>query len=301
MRRLQLLSLAVIATLLLTACAPIIQESNVLTIYTTFPPIYTLTKLVVGDAKGYNVVCLTQPQDECLRGYVLSDWDQTLLLRAADAVIAGGRGLEAFQEALEEMSEKSFPLVEAMAGMELLSFDITDEDSHFSGDNPHAYLSVKGCKQLLTTIMGALCALYPKDRTTFETNVNTVLLKFDAVETQIDAIKDSVIGAPVALLNEAALYTADELGLSVVCLIERESGEMYTDAGFELLREELEKSGAKIALLERQAPAALIEWLREDGIGVALIDTVSTSTALQSPTALYDALLGNAQAIEDAL
>ena len=64
----------------------------------TFYPFYALTALLVDGRPDAALSCLVQPQDGCLRDYALSDWDLYHAGRRQTLVVAGGRGLESFEE-----------------------------------------------------------------------------------------------------------------------------------------------------------------------------------------------------------
>ena len=94
MRLTRLAGLALALILLLTGCSPMVEEENSesLSVYATFYPIYVLAEMVIGGVPDVELHCLVQPQDGCLRSYPMSDWDLSLLAASADIVIAGGRG-----------------------------------------------------------------------------------------------------------------------------------------------------------------------------------------------------------------
>ena len=85
----------------LTGCGPLVtDETETLSVYATFWPVYVLTEAVARGVPDVELRCLVQPQDGCLRAYQLSDWDDALLSSGANAVIMGGRGLESFESTL---------------------------------------------------------------------------------------------------------------------------------------------------------------------------------------------------------
>ncbi|MBE5808826.1 MAG: zinc ABC transporter substrate-binding protein [Clostridiales bacterium] len=292
-----------LSLMLLTGCSikPLITDDGPVSIYATCYPVYALTRLVTDGSENYEVYCLIQPQDGCLRSYVLSDWDRAMLLSSANVVVACGRGLESYGEELKSMAQDSIVLVETLYGAELMSFDSesSDEDSHFSGEVPHAFMSPAGCRHMLTSIEGALSALYPDDAPVFSENAENALAKLDQAEAEIERIRKETEGMPVAILNEALIYPADDLGLDVRCVIQRESGEMYSDTGLSDVVERVKQSGATAALIEKQAPDRLVQALRDSGTDVVCMDTMSCVSPATEPDSIFDILTGNALSMEE--
>ena len=171
MKRLISLLLLLALSLSLSACthketASTAQEPESISIYATFYPVYALTEMITEDVPDVSLHCLVQPQDGCLRDYQLSDWDLALLARSADAVIAGGRGLESFESSLENLGESGPAVSSLMVNMELEEVTAVnvdaDSDSHWSDANPFIYMDVDGAIELCQRIAAHMGTLDPK-------------------------------------------------------------------------------------------------------------------------------------------
>ena len=64
--------------------------------------------------------------------------------------------------------------------------------------------------------------------------------------------------------------------------------------------EDLEEGGARVVLIERQAPMNLCEALEENGYIVCRIDTLMTHAADGDAEAYFDIMYGNAAAVAEA-
>ena len=296
-------SLIFLLALLLSGCKPlVVSEEETLDIYATFYPIYALTEALTAGIPDTALHCLVQPQDGCLRSYQLSDWDSRLLART-DAVIAGGRGLESFESLLFSLGDAGPAVSAVLYNLELYegSEESSREDSHLYGVNPHIYMSADGAAQVVESISTSLMALDPRYTQRYADNERAALEKIGALQEAIRAVRDRAEGTPVALMNEALIYVAQDYGLEPVCWIDRESGEgLYGDQLTECLGR-LDQSGARAVLIEKQAPAALTEALEASGYAVAAIDIMSTHREEEGFEGYLRAQDENAEAISRAL
>ena len=101
-------------------------------------------------------------------------------------------------------------------------------------------------------------------------------------------------------MNEALVYAAQDYGLEIATTIVRESGERLYDSQFEQCVEMLEQSGAKVVLIERQAPKPLVDELEAAGFAVAQLDVLSTLGETDGAHGYFDALRENARAVAEA-
>lgn len=292
--------------LMLTGCSRIVEEDSTeaMTLYATFYPIYALTQMIVEDIPDLKLNCLVQPQDGCLRSYSLSDWDLYLLAYSADGVVMGGGGLEAFEDVLTYLGESGPALVEVLYGIdEIVGTDAaSDEDvSHWSGENPHAYLSLNAAPTILSNIAASMSVLDARYAEQYEKNLEAALEKLDMLKAEVDVLTSDCAGVPTALLSEATAYVAQDYDLDVVVQIERESGEALYGSDLEACIAQIQESGAQLALVELQAPKTLTDALIASGVRVAKIDILSMHRADEGYEGYFEAQRANAQALSDAV
>ena len=307
MRRIRALAMVVLTAVLLSACHPLIDDTDApISIYATFYPIYSLASAVVADVPNVTLRCLVQPQDGCLRRYSLSDWDLAVLSSSADAVIMGGRGLESFEETLFNWGENGPAMTAVLYNLELYapemsSSDGAEEDSHWAGQNPHLYLSLDGAEEILESIAASMASLDPVYAERYNANTDAAAAELEALKAQIKAITGDLSGRRVLLMNEALVYVARDYGLEIVGRHERESG---TDLSSTQLRQWLDALSkdvdAAVVLVERQAPKNLTDALEKAGYRVARIDILSTRRESDGFQGYLDAQLENARALAEA-
>ncbi|MDL2206110.1 metal ABC transporter substrate-binding protein [Eubacteriales bacterium OttesenSCG-928-N13] len=304
--RLCVLLLALCMALVGCAQQPIEEQGEQIeqrTIYTSFFPLYTLAQGILDGVPGMQLKCLVQPQDGCLRLYDLSDWDLTRIL-ASDAIIIGGRGLESFETTLISLGEDGPALMSVMDGLTLEGTSSVDVDgeqqSHLEGQNPWLFLSVDGAEQISEMIAGGMVTLDPGYQAAYDSNFEKRSKQLEQLRGQMLEALLSVDPQPVALMHEGLIYLAQDLGLHVVARVDREPGSTLYGADWDEALLQLNESGAKIVLLERQAPQHMIEALEQAGYDPVLIDTFSTFP-FDADSGHYDrTMLANAEAIAQA-
>ncbi len=278
------------------------QESETITVYSTFYPLHAITELIAEDAEGVRTMCLVQPQDGCLRNYQLSDWDLAMMLRSADAVIAGGRGLESFENTLFALGENGPAVTALLYNLELNSTQaegIADgEISHWE-DNPHIYMSVDGAITLAQRISASMQEFDPECSEVYRENCADAEKELQALKEQMLDICGDVSGMKVALLNEALVYFDDNFELNTVLCYHRESGEDIDNK--EKLLETIRMSEAEIVLIEKQAPLTLVKALEDAGLAVSKVDIMSTHTAADGYKGYFEAQMNNANELRIAI
>lgn len=291
--------------LLLSGCAPEIgQVEETEQVYASFYPIYALSGLVLDDISGIRLKCLVQPQDDCLRLYDLSDWDASVLAYDADAIIIGGNGLESFESALYTFGDDGPAVITATYGLSLFNddgdADIDGDTGHLSDANPHLYMSITGARSMLGVIAEALAELYPNWADEIAANAQRADDELAALRDEAKAICADAEGGKVILMNEALIYPALEYGLSVAYRYDRESGTTLYGTGLSDAIAAFDETSARVILIEKQAPAELVQALEEAGYTVALIDIMSAYSSSDGADTYIETQRANAQAIAEA-
>lgn len=266
---------------MLTGCKPLVQEAddNAISVYATFYPIYALTDAVMREVPDARLHCLIQPQDGCLRAYQLSDWDAALLKRGADAVIAGGRGLESFENALFGWGETGPAVSAVLYNLELYDgqkYSDGEAYPHIQGSNPHLYMSLTGAKQIVESISATMVSMDPDYSETYIENAQTAINALDDLLKGLRKQLAEYADRRVALMSEALIYVARDYELVVADWIGREPGAAFGDNELAAWLERLKAADVEVVLIEKQAPQALKEALEVAGYAVAPIDVLST-------------------------
>jgi len=305
LRRAVALALALFAlTSALSGCRRLVQDEEApISVYATFYPIYALTDAVMQGVPDAALHCLTQPQDGCLRAYQLSDWDAALLERGADAVIAGGRGLESFESTLFGWGESGPAIAAVLYNLELYEGQQKADgegQSHLQGPNPHLYMSLEGAKHIVESISAMMVSMDPDYSQRYIANSQAAI---GALDDLLKASRDRLAacaGRRAALMSEALIYVARDYDLEVGEWIERETGAEFGDNELDTWLKRLEEADVDVVLIEKQAPQALKDALEAAGYAVAAIDVLSTHTEGEGFDRYLEIQGENAQALFDA-
>ena len=276
------------------------EQDHVLDVYASFYPVYAVAQMICEDVPDVRLNCLVQPQDGCLRDYALSDWDLALL-NSADALLIGGEGLESFESLLYSLGENGPAVSALLYNMELNSLDAAaEEESHWSGKNPHVYMCTDGAIALAERIAGSLSMLDAKNSVQYDANLEAAKQELAELQAEIRNQNARLNGKKVILMHEALLYVAEEFGLTVETRIERESGEAFYDSALAACVASLENCEARVVLIEKQAPEAFCRALEEAGFVLARLDVLSTRRSNEGFDGYFEALRQNAAAINAA-
>ena len=278
-------------------------ETEALSIYATFYPIYGITALVADGVPELQINCLAQPMDGCLRSYSLSDWDLALLVRSADAVISGGRGLETFESTLYALGEDGPAIVSVLYNLELATVkpaNETGEESHWTDENPHIYMTIDGAIAIAERIAANLTVLDPEYADLYAENLEKAKNRLESLREEMHSTTGDLTGRKVIVMNEALVYAAREYGLDVELCYARESSESLYDRELEDCIELLRACDARVILMEKQAPEAFRRALEEAGFRVAALDVLSTRRASEGTEGYFEAQLENARALAAA-
>lgn len=289
--------------LLLSGCRSLMTGEDALEvkyITATFYPLYSLAVNLVKDVPALSLSCLTQPQDGCLRGYELSDWDYQVLINQ-DAVILGGRGLESFESVMQQTDAI---LISTLEGRELrteTAGDPDDDNTHFSGENPWYFMSIRGAMEISVSIASSMSAVDELFADVYAENLDEYLYRLEQLIIKMTEAVNSAPQKPVAVLHEGLTYFVEQFDLETVLIYPREPGVDLIDNDFLALTEALAESGARTVVIEKQTPKRLVDALEAEGYSVAKIDTLTAHMANGDTEAYERIMLENAYALRKAL
>jgi len=295
-----ILSAAILAVcLLLTGCggAPAAQTQKAgdgtFHIVTSFYPMYIDVINLTDGVEGVTVTNMTKPQTGCLHDYQLTTEDMKTLEKA-DAFVVNGAGMESFLDKVIKMQE-GMTVIDASRGIDLM-----EEDGEA---NPHVWLSITKNIEQVKNIRDQLKAADPAHADQYEANAETYLAKLEALKTEMHATLDDVPHKDIVTFHEAFPYFAEEFGLHILGVIEREPGADPTPAELETTIEQVKELPVKVLFAEPQySPAAAETIARETGAKLYSLDPVVTGEATPDAKDAYlDAMRKNMETLKEAL
>jgi zinc/manganese transport system substrate-binding protein len=162
-----------------------------------------LVELVGGDAVRVTSLIAAPNQDP--HSFEASARDR-LAITGADLVIVNGGGYDPFMD----------DLLDASASDELVVLDAFELAGLAPGANEHVWYQFGAMEQLAGTIAHELSALDPADSAEFRANLETVRVRFDALDAQADALRAMIGGRDAAITEPVPLYLLERLGLANV-------------------------------------------------------------------------------------
>lgn len=272
-------------------------------IYSTFYPLYAATEWLVDGVSDVRANLLVQPQDGCIRSYQLSDWDLALL-SSADLIVSGGRGLESFESVLYSLGESGPVVSSVLYNMDL---DVQrgvntkeDTESHWLDENPHIYMSIDGMDEIVQRICSTLILRDAENEDLYRSNLSKIQIELEKLQSEILTETASLKDKKVIVMNEALIYAAKAYGLEADLFYERESGADLVDADLDQCLKVIQKTDARVILLEKQAPQALCEALEDAGYSLARLDILSTRDASDGAKGYFEAQRANIQVVRTA-
>lgn len=262
-------------------------------IVTSFYPMYIDVINLTDGVEGVTVTNMTKPQTGCLHDYQLTTEDMKTLEKA-DAFVVNGAGMESFLDKVIKMQE-GMTVIDASRGIELM-----EEDGEA---NPHVWLSITKDIEQVKNIRDQLKEADPAHADQYEANAAAYLAKLEVLKSEMHATLDDVPHKDIVTFHEAFPYFAEEFGLHILGVIEREPGADPTPAELETTIEQVKALPVKVLFAEPQySPAAAETIARETGAKLYSLDPVVTGEATPDAKDAYlDAMRKNMETLKEAL
>ena len=127
-------------------------------------------------------------------------------------------------------------------------------------------MSIDGARYIVEGVAAALMELFPQYADQVGDNLEAAAARLDELAGQMHAAAENAQGVRVILMNEALVYTAEELGLEIAGQYDHESGEPLYEGDADDCLAQLAAMDANVVLVEKQAPASLTDALEEAAI-----------------------------------
>ena len=181
-----------------------------LRVVTSFYPMYIHVLNVTRDVPGVEVTNLTPQVMGCLHDYQLSPADLVHLMRA-DVLVVNGAGMESFLDRVARQAP-DVRVIRASEGIPLL------------GANPHVWVSVTLAIRQVRNIAAGLAALDPEHAAAYGANADAYGRRLEALRERMRAGLKDLKHRDIITLHEAFPYFAQEFGLRIAGVVEREPG-----------------------------------------------------------------------------
>ena len=202
-----------------------VLDDTTINIVTSFYPMYIATSNIINGADNVTLKCLASPEVGCLHDYQLTVNDM-ITLEKADIFVINGGGMESF---LDKAINAYPDMMILNASEELFKEEEADlheheEHDHSHEENPHAWVSVSLHIKQIEKITQGLKEYDPSNADIYEKNSKKYIESLDNLKVKMHEKLDFLTNKNVVMFHEAFHYFAEEFGLNIVAVIEREPG-----------------------------------------------------------------------------
>jgi zinc transport system substrate-binding protein len=239
-------------------------------VLTSFYPMHVMAMNVLKDVEGIALVNLAPPTVGCLHDYALTP-DDMRKLEKADILIANGADMESY---LLRVSKKypRIKIVKLARGIPLIRGE--------GGPNPHVWTGIAHAITQVKNLSEFMSSVDPGNALHYEKNSREYIARLEALRREMHDGLDGYRGTPIVTFHEAFPYFAEEFGLKIVGVIEREPGSSPSARELADTIGIVKKLRVKALFSEPQYPAAAADTIaRETGVRLFLLDPAVTGPA----------------------
>ncbi|MFH0925603.1 MAG: metal ABC transporter substrate-binding protein [bacterium] len=242
-------------------------QGNELKIVASFYPIYIAAKNVVKDIPGVAVQNLTPPFTGCLHDYALTTND---LKKLADAkvFVTNGAGMESFLDKVIAQYPQ-LKIIKLSRGIPLIK--------NKEGVNPHVWISVSDAIIQVKNLGKALEEFDQVHKELYQKNVAIYVAKLEVLRNEMHSKLVPYKDREIITFHEAFPYFAQEFGLKIIAVVEREPGSEPSAKEIVETIELVRKTGIKVLFSEPQYPSKTADIIaKETGATVYILDPIVT-------------------------
>ena len=266
------------------------EADDMLTVVTSFYPMYIATLNIVDGVKGVRLENLSEPQTGCLHDFQLTPEDMKLL-STADVFVINGGGIESFMSDVAKAYPK-LDVVEACEDVALLSDDESDSDhdhdhkadtesdsahDHDHGDeNAHAWMSVPRYRTMVKTIASHLAQKDEAHAEEYYANAEKYDAKLAKLEKEQDSLKSLTDGQNIVIFHEAYAYVADDFSMNACYLLDLDEERSVSAGEIKQVISAIKDDGVSVILAEELYGKSMGDTVsRETDVHVVYIDPLN--------------------------
>lgn len=280
------------------------EADDMLTVVTSFYPMYIATLNIVDGVKGVRLENLSEPQTGCLHDFQLTPEDMKLL-STADVFVINGGGIESFMSDVAKAYPK-LDVVEACEDVALLSEDDADSDhdhdhdadaesdsdhdhdheadaesdsahDHDHGDeNAHAWMSVPRYRTMVKTIASHLAQKDEAHAEEYYANAEKYDAKLAKLEKEQDSLKSLTDGQNIVIFHEAYAYVADDFSMNACYLLDLDEERSVSAGEIKQVISAIKDDGVSVILAEELYGKSMGDTVsRETDVHVVYIDPLN--------------------------
>lgn len=246
------------------------HEQHKMGVITSFYPMYIMALNVCKDVPAVELVNLTPLTTGCLHDYALTTTDMQKLAKA-EILIANGAGMESFLRRITA-SYPRLKIVELSTGIPLIK-----EAEH---PNPHVWVSVAHAIREVRNLATFMARVDAANASRYQQNGRAYIARLEILRREMQSALAPYRGVPLVTFHEAFAYLAEEFGLKLVGVIDREPGSVPNAQELAATIATIKKRRVKALFTEPQYPVAAASIIAgETGIPLRRLDPAVTGPA----------------------
>ena len=245
------------------------SETKDIKIVASFYPMYIMAKNVVKDVPGVSVQNLTPPLTGCLHDYTVTTNDMKKLADA-QVFVANGAGMESFLDKIIAQ-HPNIKIIQLAGGIPLIKGEGNE------GDNPHLWVSISNAIMQVKNLGKAMGEFDLNHKELYAKNAANYVAKLETLSQKMHSELASYKGRAIITFHEAFPYFAQEFGLNIAAVVEREPGSEPSAKELADTIELIKKNGIPALFSEPQYSGAAAETIaKETGAKVYTLDPAVT-------------------------
>ncbi len=246
-----------------------VSEAKDIKIVASFYPIYTIVKNIAKDVPGVSVQSLTSPFTGCLHDYTVTTNDMRKLADA-QVFVANGAGMESFLDKIIAQ-HPNLKIIQLSEGIPLI------KGGGNESDNPHVWVSISNAIIQVKNLAKAMEEFDPSHKELYVKNTADYVAKLEALRQKMHSELAPYKGRSIITFHEAFPYFAQEFGLKIAAVVEREPGSEPSAKELAETIDLIKKNGIMVLFSEPQYPASAAQTIAEEtGAKVYVLDPAVT-------------------------
>lgn len=267
------------------------QETKKIELVGSFYPMYIMALNVVKDVPDMSVSNLTPPMTGCLHDYTLTT-DDMKRLADAQVFVANGAGMESFLDRVISQYPQ-IKIIKLTDGIPLI------KGKGEEGDNPHVWVSIALAITEVNNFGKAMEKFDPAHADLYRKNTKAYVNKLETLQKKMKTELAPYKNRKIITFHEAFPYFAQEFGLKIAAVVEREPGSEPSARELAQTVDLVKKSGIKTLFSEPQYPAAAADTIaKETGAKVYMLDPAVTGP--NDPDAYINIMKKNLEVLKTA-
>lgn len=302
MRNLKRILSLILTASILGACSatPTTASKQGGLIYTTFYPVYDLTKRIVGDKMEVKMLIKANEEPH---SFELKAIDRAAL-HDADLIVYNGANMENFIPDLRASLKDDKKFLNLSQGLTLLENKSDLDDGEHNSVNPHTWLSVKNAMEQLYTIYERMAVIDPANEKYYKANLDKSLAEFSELDKKFtETIGKISKKEKYFVVSHAAFnYLAKDYGLKQVAVTGISPEDEPTAAQLKKIADFVKSNGIKTILFEGKTTPKVAETLaRETGTKTDTIYTLENLTEEEAKMGYIHLMEHNLQTLAKVL